>query len=445
MAHVKLVLVGGGSPAWGPTVLQSILSNDYLDGCQVVLHDVDPQALERNLALAHKFAALAGRRVTFSQTPDQALALEGADYVVVTISTGGLEAMRVDLEVPQRYGLFQTVGDTVGPGGLSRALRNIPVFVHLARAMERHCPQAWMINCSNPLSALTRVVAKETAIRVVGLCHGVRAVGRNFADFLGADFNGCAYVNTGIDHCAWFTDFVVEGRSAQARLEEAGLEAWLALPPQEAEQDSTFGALYALRCGLALGRRLGALPAIGDRHMVEFLPDFLQGLDRVEHFGLKRTSIEDRQQGQVRARQRIDRLLAGEETVDFSDRVRFHNDDVAGWIAALDGGPPVEDNLNVPNIGQIPQLPPGAVVETRGVLDATGFRPLASPMPPAIEAVVRPHVLRQELTVEAGLEGNFGKALAALQSDPLAGHLDRVEDMLGQLMAGTKKWLPQFD
>jgi alpha-galactosidase len=118
------------------------------------------------------------------------------------------------------------------------------------------------------------------------------------------------------------------------------------------------------------------------------------------------------------------------------------SDNVAGWIAALDGGPTVEDSLNAPNIGQIAQLPAGAVVETRGLLDATGYRPLASPMPRQIEAIVAPHVARQELLVEAGVEGDLDKAVAALASDPLVGRADAAGEMLREMVDRTKAWLP---
>lgn len=444
MANLKVVLVGGGSYGWGPKVLEGLLLNPYLDGCQVVLHDIDSTALQLNLELAEKLRELAGRRTKFVATTVPAVALEGADFVVVTISTGGLEAMRVDLEVPEKYGVFHTVGDTVGPGGLLRLLRNVPVFLQLARTMEKQCPSAWMINCSNPLSGLTRVVNKETAIRAVGMCHGVRGVAAQLARFFDCGLEECAYLNTGIDHCAWFTQMLVQGRCVWDLLRAKGLDEWLQQVPSAAREDAVFKDLYGLRCGLALGRQLGALPAIGDRHMVEFFADFLLRLERLEHYGLKRTTIGERHSARARARERLERLLNGAEELQLAEASGRPSDDVAGWIAALAGGPVIEDNLNVPNLGQIPQLPAAAVVETRGVLDATGFRPLVSPMPAAIEAIVRPHVLRQELSVEAAVEGNFERALEALLSDPLLGRIDSARSLLEEMMAGTREWLPQF-
>lgn len=436
----KIALVGGGSFTWGPLVIGNILSNPHLNGWEVVLHDLDPQALDLVFRLAQKAREKSGAATIFRHTTDREAALDGADFVVVTIATGGLRAMRVDLEVPEKYGIFHTVGDTVGPAGANRTLRNVPAFLELARTMERRCPQAWMLNCSNPLSALTRVVNKESSIRALGVCHGVKGVARQLAAFFGARLEECAYLNAGIDHCAWFTHFWVRDRRASDLLQEKGIEAWLAKPPAVAAEDPVFKPLYSLRCGLRLGRQLGALPAIGDRHLVEFFPGFLQGPESVARHGLRRTSIEEREHNRAQARQRIEDQLSGTAELKISGA----SDDIAGWIAALDGGPPLEDNLNAPNLGQIPELPAAAIVETRGLLDATGYRPLVSPMPPALEAVVRPHLLREELLVEAAVEGDPDKALAALTSDPLLGQPDQAEPLLAELMAGTREWLPQF-
>lgn len=448
MANIKIAFVGGGSAAWGPGLISNILRNPYLDGCHLVLHDIDAEALRLNLALGLRYRDALGSTSRLEATTDQSEALDGASYVLVTISTGGFATMRADLEVPEKYGIYQTVGDTTGPGGLSRTLRNVPVFLQLAHAMEARCPKAWMLNLSNPLSTLTRVVNKETAIRALGICHGVPHKVALYARFFGVTPADCAYVNTGIDHCAWFTQFLVQGRDARELLLQRGLDEWLARPPAQAQSDEVFAPLYECRCGLLLGRQLGALPAIGDRHLVEFFPTFLQGLENVERYGLVRTTIADRARNAATARAHIARMVSGEHKLEILDPIDVlgvrQADNVAGWIAALDGGPPIEDNLNAPNCGQIPELPPGAVVETRGILDGTGLRPIVSPMPKEIRAIVLPHVLRQELAVEAAVEGSFAKALAALMSDPQVGRPELARALLEELISANQEWLPQF-
>jgi alpha-galactosidase len=449
MPNLKITLVGAGSYVWTPGVLSNLLSNPGLNGSHIVMHDINPEPLELGYKLALRYQEASGTACTFEQTTEQAAALEGADFVTVTISTGGLKAMQHDLEIPERYGIFQTVGDTVGPGGLCRSLRNIPVFVGIARTMEKQCPEAWMINVSNPLATITRAVNKETSIRALGMCHGVHGTAQQYVDYFGASAGEVAFVNTGIDHCSWFTEFVVQGRDAGELLEEKGLDAWLAKPPAEAEKDPAFGPLFNLRCSLLLGRELAALPAIGDRHMVEFFPNYLRSPETVAKYGLIRTTIADRVKNYQTARARIDRIVNGEEQPRFEEAVDVvgvrQSDDVASWILALTGrGPAFEDNVNAPNTGQVPELPPGCIVETRAVLDAAGVHPLSAPLTPALEPAVVPHVLRQELTVEAGIEGDFEKAIAVLAGDPLITGAETVRPMLRQMLEATKEWVPQF-
>lgn len=440
MAYLKITLVGGGSFGWTPRLFGNILRTDFLNGSEVVLFDLNADALSLTQTLCEKYVTLMSSQTTVKSTTDREEALNGADAVVVTITTGGLKAMRHDLEISEKYGVYQMVGDTVGPGGLARSLRNVPVFLDLGLAMEQYCPDAWMLNCSNPLSALTRVVDRETSIKAIGVCHGVPNVAKNFARFFGVDVAECAYVNSGIDHCAWFTDFVVGGESAVDRLYAMGVEKWLAKSPGKAEADEAFGELSRLRNGIRFALGLGVLPAIGDRHLFEFLPGYLNDRVQMGQLGLVQTTVGDREQGKVDAQVNLEQLIKNGEDL----KVPESSDDVAGWIAALYGGPVIEDNLNAPNIGQVPQLPKGAIVETRGVLDQTGFRPLVSPLSEDLEAIVRPHALREELTVDAALEGDFEKALAAMKSDPLLPNPDVARSLLEELIAATKDWLPQF-
>ena len=144
-----------------------------LRGAHFVLEDIDPAPLDKMEALARMVNESMGARATFSTTTDQRRALDGADFVIVTISTGGFDSMAVDLDVPARYGIRQSVGDTVGPGGINRSLRNIPVLVGVAEDMGKVCPDAWMLNITNPMTCLTRAVCRQTAIKTVGLCHEV--------------------------------------------------------------------------------------------------------------------------------------------------------------------------------------------------------------------------------------------------------------------------------
>ncbi|MDP7633964.1 MAG: hypothetical protein QF402_13540 [Candidatus Latescibacteria bacterium] len=438
MPSLKITLVGGGSLNWTPRLVASILQYESLSGSQVMLYDLNPEPLEVTYALCNRYRERTGSSTTIEKTTDRAVALDGAHGVVVTISTGGLEAMRRDIEVAEQYSICHTVGDTCGPAGISRLLRNVPIFVDLARAMEVHCPHAWMLNCSNPLSGLTRVVNRETSIRALGVCHGVSGTASAYQSFASAE--RIAYMNSGIDHCSWFTAFQTDDVDFRRSLVEQGIERWLELPPPDARDDPTFNALFSHRNGIRLGLQIGVLPAIGDRHLCEFLPTFMNGLENIEKFGLIRTPVADRQQGAKDAWERIGKTIEADDL----EVPRPTIDDVAAWVSALHGGPQIEDNVSAPNEGQIPQLPHDCVVETRAVLDSAGCHPLVSPMPAAIEAIVAPHAIRDELVVEAALEGSRDKALAALSSDPTVGGQDIAAKLLDDLIKASASLLPQF-
>src|SRR5256885_13674582 len=156
MARTRICFIGGGSYNWMPKLLGDLALTPDVEG-SIVLHDVNPSALEDIQRFGRKATAQAGANFNIETTTDLDRALDGAEFVVVTITTGGLDTMALDLEIPERYGIYQSVGDTVGPGGLSRALRNVPVMVGIAQAMQRYCPDAWMLNLTNPLTVLNRV------------------------------------------------------------------------------------------------------------------------------------------------------------------------------------------------------------------------------------------------------------------------------------------------
>src|SRR5438552_4833649 len=177
MAKTRICFIGGGSYNWMPKLLGDLALTPDLEGT-IVLQDINPSALADIEQYGRKALASAGSRFTIETTTDLDRGLDGAEFVVVTITTGGLDTMGLDLAIPERYGIYQSVGDTVGPGGLSRALRNVPVMVGITHSIERICPDAWLLNLTNPMTVLTRIVGLTAPrLKVVGLCHelfGVR-------------------------------------------------------------------------------------------------------------------------------------------------------------------------------------------------------------------------------------------------------------------------------
>jgi alpha-galactosidase len=424
-----------------PVILSDLVLAPELGDSEVVLMDINPEPLTLTGPLANLYAEKAGSKLRFRTTTSYEEAMRDADYVVVTISTGGLEAMRVDLEVPEKYGIYQTVGDTVGPGGWSRALRNVPVFMDLARKMERYCPKAWMLNCSNPLTALTRVVNRDTGVRAVGLCHGVVGFMQSLKPLLGFDsLKDVDFISSGIDHCGWLLRLKVNGRDGFAMLRERGLHPGSKVTPT-LESIDQFIPNEHIRVAFLIFAEIGYLPTIGDRHIVEFFPHFLTDTQLMKRLGIKRTSVADRIIGRDAAKARIERILAGQEQI----RLQQGRDVVLQFILASSGKGAQIIILNLPNEGQIPNLPTGAIVDTRCCVNSGGVEPLGTgPLPPVLKSIVEPHLIRQEMTIDAALSGDRQMALAALATDPLVQDLTTARQMMEELLTGNRKYLPAF-
>jgi len=213
MPRFKIAMVGGGSVNWSPGLIRDFLLAEELAGAEYRLLDVDRRAARVMAAVGRRFASDWNLPAEFVHTTRAAGALDGADAVVITISTGGLDAMERDIRVPERYGIFQTVGDTVGPGGWARALRNVPVFVKLAGQIKKYCPRAAVLNYTNPMAVLTRVLAERLDGPVVGLCHGIfeniKALMKAFALKSESELK---LRFAGLNHFFWILDMRVRGR-----------------------------------------------------------------------------------------------------------------------------------------------------------------------------------------------------------------------------------------
>ena len=440
---VKLAMVGGGSYTWAPKFLADLARSEFLSGSTLCLIDLNPEGLEVIHRLGQRYLRETGSKCRIETTTDLAAGLDGAAYVMVAISTGGLKAMRVDLEVPERHGILQPVGDTIGPGGLARALRNVPVFLDLARRMERHCAlDARMLNVSNPLTALTRVVNRETSIQALGLCHGVDHHARHLAGLAGAERPEEAdYVTAGIDHCPWLLKLKIHGRDVGETLLEMGVDEWLATPVDKVPPDSPFAKEGGNRAALRLWRELGHMPGISDRHITEFFPHFLKDRETIARYGIRLTTIPDREKGRKETAKRFQAMASGQTPLTFSPT----SDNVVGIVEALEGGARLIDSVNAPNVGQVSNLPEGAIVETLCRYDSAGWHPItAGPLPPILKSIVEPHLIRQELTIDAAIEGSRDKALQALLGDPRVLDADIARPMLEELLEGNREVLPAF-
>jgi alpha-galactosidase/6-phospho-beta-glucosidase family protein len=447
---MQITIIGGGSYQWSPKLMADLLRTDSLAGCHVVLMDIDPEPLPKMEALFHRTNEILGAKATVETTTDRRRALEGADYVVVTITTGGFESMAVDLDVPARYGIYQSVGDTVGPGGISRALRNIPVMAGVARDMQGLCPDALLMNITNPMTCLTRCVSRSTSVKAVGLCHEVGHYCLEVALAFGLPWEAVQPTMTGVNHFGVITALDIDGTDGLARIrdmvDELGGISAIGPGPGKEEPEPFTKADFARRhvLSLTLLDRFGALPAAGDRHLAEFLPSILtEESEWGKEWGIGLTPISLREEHQAAYISGVDAILSGERELTTHPSGEL----VAPVIDSLLTGTRREVPLNLNNAGQCPDLPAEAVVESICVVDEDGMRGRDEARAPApLAELLRRHVATQELTVEAALSGDRELVKAAFGLDPLAGRgdLHRTEAMVDELLAGTSRWLPQF-
>ncbi len=440
MTH-RIVVVGGGSVGWGPKLMSDLFLTPALADSTYVLHDLNLASAQRIAQFASKLAGQMSVQPTIVVEPDPERAYAGADFVLITISTGGLDAMAHDLAVPEEYGIYHTVGDTVGPGGWARALRNVPVFQQIADRVNSLAPDAVVLNYSNPMAQLTKTLALSTDQPVVGLCHGLFET-LEFLQFLLdiRDEHDIEAVYGGVNHFFWISDLRIRGQDGYAMLadrlgERSLVEVAAELNPELKHRVSLASELL---------RVTGMLTYAADRHTSEFFSHILTSPERMAQYGIVRTSIADRRRNMANTAAHIDEMNRTEIPESYRQRSR---ETAADIINAFVTGKPFIDVGNVPNVGQIANLPTGAVVETPVLVSPSGFQPITVGEMPEPTATWLERIVRvQDLTVEAGIEGDLDLALMALSLDPLCAHLDwpQVEEMGIKLLRANAAYLPQF-
>lgn len=438
---MKIAFIGGGSVQWTLKLVGDMASNPTLAGADLVLHDIDADALDLLTRASRRAIELARGTLCVTQTLDRVAALRDADFVILCVGIGMLPAMRNDLEMPERYGIWQSVGDTVGPGGLSRALRHIPFAVQVAREMEQVCPRAWLLNLTNPMTTICRGVTRATNIRAIGLCHEVTNALPHLTALLGISSQPITFDVAGINHLPIVLRFNVGARDGIALLRD-----WLAQhrPAETIAQTTINTAADVFKDQLALKLflldQLGVLFGAGDRHVAEFFPGFLtDASQRGLAYGIFLTRIEHREEIFRARRAHVEKFVAGE-----IGALEPTEEQLTPVMAALAGGPPGRFIVNVPNRGQIDDLPRDAVVECMARVDALGVHPEATgALAHAAHAIIAPHVARQELIAQAALTGSKSSALAALATDPLVRDPGTVAPMLDELIAANAPYTQQ--
>lgn len=431
---------------WSPKLLTDIIRTPGIDAPRIVLHDLNQDNADLIARYAGVVARHLNREAEITVEADLGRALDGADYVIITVSTGGLDAMEIDVTLPEDYGIYHTVGDTSGPGGWSRLVRNFGVFQGFAEAIAKYAPGALVLNYTNPLTTLTDVLSRLSGVPVVGLCHGlfdnIAILGRIY----GVEEADLALSYGGLNHCYFVTRARIGDLDVIADLlARVGEGQSLTAMESEAGSGHDLGGHTSNReLATELLRLTGVLPYLADRHTSEFLSWTINDLEAMARYRLVRTPIDERRANQRRWVDEIGRSVTDGPTERQLEHTREAAADI---IRAHWNNRPYVDVGNLPNHGQVPGLPHGVVVETAVQVDRNGFTPLAiEPLPRVALQLLEGPAAMYQMVVDACLHGDRKLALQALRIDPTTARLGtpQVEELGSRLLAAHERYISCF-
>jgi len=421
----KIVIVGAGSVVFSRKLIADIVLTKELNDSTVALCDIDPEGLEITTQLARRMVTESGADIQVESSTDRREVLPGADYVIQTVAIGGKTAWENDLNIPMKYGIVQPVGDSVGPGGVSRALRILPVVVDICNDMDDLCPQAMLVNYSNPNSCVCAAAHQYSSIEVIGLCHGLPGTQRQLADYLGVPIEETKVLAAGVNHFNWIMNFRVRGQDGLAMLQE---------------KFDKEGVPEHMKISASMFKTFGAYPVPGDNHIAEFLPYFLnKESDSGRKYGL---SLMKAYGQSPEHWAEIKKHL--EENMPVERYLKRSEEEAIDIIAAMSGETNVTfDAINLPNYGLVANLPEGAILEVPATVGPFGINGICvGEIPLGISAMLSARIYQQQLTVEAAMSGDKQIALQAMLLDPLVPSVEVAEAMLDELLEAHKKHLP---
>lgn len=448
---VTIAYIGGGSINWALGLMADLAADTTLDA-EVRLYDIDVAAAGENARLGARFAEVSqGRPARYTTAPTLEAALTGADVVVVSILPGSFADMAEDVNIPARYGITQSVGDTVGPGGFVRALRSVPMMLEIGAAIAAFAPGAHVCNLTNPMSVLTGALFHAfPGIRAWGECHEVTKLRRQVAWLANREAGQDLWTHRdvevnvlGINHFTFVDRIALAGRDMmpayRAFAGEFAAPGWVAREPDPSDEWAQYYDDRS-RVKFDLTRRFGIAAAAGDRHLVEFLPA-AEYLARPGDWGFGLTPVEFRMKDNAAKRARRAALLAGQGQV----AAKRSDEALVEQIAALMGGAKHVSNVNLPNRGQIANLPLGAIVESNALFSGLGVTPLmAGALPDALAAIIAPHAQRQSALLSALATGAHDGLFDLFRTDPLVAPLgaNEARQMFSEMIRATARHLP---
>ena len=451
--NLKIAYIGGGSRGWAWGFMTDLARDPDLCG-EVRLYDIDIEAAKRNKIIGEKISSHPDAVSRWRYTVPTSLqeALTGVDFVVISILPGTFNEMRSDVHLPERVGVYQPVGDTVGPGGFMRAMRTIPMFMEIGEAIRDYAPDAFVMNYTNPMSLCIRTLYHAfPGIRAYGCCHEVFGTQKLLCAMLDKEY-GIPGVKrqdlyttvTGINHFTWLTSASYKGmdlmplykefaeKYAAGGFSEGGDDNWM---------NSSFSSNQMVKFDLF--NKYGVIAAAGDRHLAEFMPPwYTRDPETVRSWKFHLTTVDWREGDLARRLQRSDDLISGKEQVE----LKGSGEEGHLLIKAVLGLGDLVSNVNIPNQGQIPNLPLGAIVETNALFGLDRISPVfAGPVPQNILPLIERHILNQENTLKAALTCDRKLGFTPFMNDPQMGHVTPEDGLklFNDMLENQKKYLPK--
>jgi len=432
---VKVAILGAGSTVFARQLMTDLLCTPGLDRGTFALVDVDEERLELAHRLGEKLVEHSGREWAVQATTNRLDVLDGCDYVINTIEVAGLRNVRPDYEIPLKYGVDQCIGDTIGPGGIFKMLRTGPAWLEILRDLERCCPQAVVMNYTNPMSALTLLALRATRLPVVGLCHSVQGTARQLATYLEIPFQDLRFRCAGINHMAWFTELRYQGEDMIPRLHRAARD------PEIYESDP-------VRFEMLL--HFGAFVTESSGHFSEYVPyfrkrpDLMRRYTRDGYLGESGFYANNWPRWRAEATATTRAQLSGQSEL----LLKRSSEYASVIVGAMETGQPVVIHGNVLNRDLIPNLLLDGCVEVPVLVDGTGLHPVHfGPLPPQLAALNAAHMYVHELMVQAVLELDREAALGALMLDPLTAAVcspNEIRQMFEEMWAAERADLGVF-
>jgi alpha-galactosidase len=430
-AKRKITFIGAGSTVFAKNLLVDILSLAELADSQLCLFDIDPERLKTSEIVANRIAQTLGIKPIIETNTDRARALADATYAINMVQVGGYQPGTVtDFEIPKKYGLQQTIGDTLGIGGIMRALRTVPVLIEIGRDMEQYCPDVVHLNYVNPMAINCWALTRATRIRTIGLCHSVQHTAEDLATDIGVPLEEINYLVAGINHLAFFLKFERNGEDLYPLIHKVIEEG--RVPPEN-------------RVRYDMLRRLGYFVTESSEHFAEYVPWYIkrERADLIERYNIPLDEYPRRCERQIREWKFLRKSLETPDTpLDMERSVEYGS----GIIHSMETGVPRVVYANLENTNLITNLPPGCCVEVPCLVEKNGIQPThIGALPPHLAALMQTNINVQALTVEALLTGKREHIYHAAMFDPHTGaelDLDQIWQLVDDLIAQHAEWIP---